>query len=301
MSKLFQLATLFFFITSCAVFAQSPDSLRYKIQQIVANKNATVGVSIIGNDGKDTISFYGDQAFPMQSVFKFHIALAVLSQIDEGKFTLDQKVVVQKNELLPKLWSPLREDNPNGGTFPISKLIEYAVSLSDNVACDELLRLIGGPEVVEAYMKKNGIKDIAIKINEEHMQANWNDMFLNWTTPKAASETLSKFYHNKNKLLSRKSYNFIWKTMKATQTGEGKIKGKLPKGTVVAHKTGSSGMNKDGLTAAANDIGIVFLPDGKYFFISVFVSNSKETEETNDQIIADIAKVTWDYYTKKKN
>ena len=66
---------------------------------------------------------------------------------------------------------------------------------------------------------------------------------------------------------------------------------------IVAHKTGSSGTNKEGLTAAVNDIGIVFLPNGKHFFISVFVTNSKENAETNEKIIADIAKATYDFYT----
>ncbi|TAH17555.1 MAG: class A beta-lactamase, subclass A2 [Cytophagales bacterium] len=284
---------------SCQTLAQKADSLRYKIQQIIANKSAAVGISIVGNDGKDTLSLNSERHYPLQSVFKFHIALAVLSQIDKGKFSLDQKIEVQKKDLLPNLWSPLREENPNGGSFPISKLIEYAVSVSDNVGCDVLLRLIGGPKTVEKYFKKNNIKDISIEINEEKMQANWDLMFQNWTTPKAANEALIKFYHNKEKLLSQESYDFIWKVMKATETGAKRLKGQLPKGTTVAHKTGSSGTNKYGLTEAVNDIGIVFLPNGAYFFISVFVTNSKENEETNEKIIADIAKATWDYFRTK--
>lgn len=296
MTKQFHLVTLIFLIVSCKTFAQTTDSLREKIRQIVSTKNAVVGVSIIGNDGKDTVSMNGERHYPMQSVFKFHIALAVLSQIDEGKFSLDQKIEVQKKDLLPDMYSPLREENPNGGSFPISKLIEYAVSLSDNVGCDVLLRLIGGPEVVNEYFQKNRIENVSIKFNEEEINANPELMFQNWTTPKAANETLAKFYYNNNKLLSQKSYDFIWKVMRETETGVNRLKGQLPKATIVAHKTGSSGTDKDGLTVAVNDIGIVFLPNGKHFFISVFVTNSRENEETNEKIIADIAKATWDYY-----
>ena len=85
--------------------------------------------------------------------------------------------------------------------------------------------------------------------------------------------------------------------MRETKTGKERLKGQLPGTTIVAHKTGSSGANKEGLTAAVNDIGIVFLPNGKYFFISVFVTNSKEDAATNEKIIADIAKSSWDYFT----
>jgi len=153
--------------------------------------------------------------------------------------------------------------------------------------------------VVEKYIRKNGIKDISLKFNEEDMQAKWENMFQNWTTPLAASEMLRKFYDRNNKLLSQKSYDFIWKTMKETSTGEGRLKGLLPKGTIVAHKTGTSGTNKEGLTPATNDIGIVFLPNGEHFIISVFVTDSTEKDETNERIIAEICKATWDYFSVK--
>lgn len=300
MTRALQLTTLLLFlITSCKTSNEKQILLRNQIEQIISDKQATVGISIIGDDGKDTISINGVRHFPMQSVFKLHIALAVLSEIDNGKFSLDQKIEINKKDLLPDLYSPISEEYPNGVTLPISEILDYTVSSSDNAGCEVLLRLIGGPKVVEEYCKKNGIKDISIKFNEVEQQANWDLQFQNWTTPIAANELLEKFYYNKNKLLSQKNYDFVWKVMRATKTGKDRLKGQLPKGTIVAHKTGSSGTNKEGLTAAVNDIGVVFLPNGKHFFISVFVTNSKENAEANEKIIADISKVTWDYFMAK--
>jgi beta-lactamase class A len=302
MKRMFLLiALLLLLTTSCQTLHNKTDLLRNKIAQIVSSKNAVVGVSIIGNNGKDTISLNGDRRFPMQSVFKFHIALAVLSEIDKGKLSLDQKIEVGKDGLLPEdFWSPLRDENPNGGSFTIERLIQYSVSHSDNTACDVLIRLIGTPKTVEEYFKKNGIHEIQITFNEEDMQAKWENMFQNWTTPKAASETLEMFYENKNNLLSKGSYDFFWKTNIETTTGKNRIKGQLPEATIVAHKTGWSGTNKEtGITAAVNNIGIVFLPNGEYFIISVFVSESMENFETNEKIIADIAKATYDFYTNE--
>lgn len=304
MNRLLQLTVLLLFlVTSCKTQSDKTDLLRNKIEQILSDKNAVVGVSIIGNNGKDTLSLNGDRRFPMQSVFKFHIALAVLSEIDKGKLSLDQKIEIGKDELLPEdFWSPLRDENPNGGIFTIERLIQYSVSHSDNTACDVLIRLIGTPKTVEEYIKKSGINDIQITFNEEEMQAKWENMFQNWTTPKAASQTLKLFYENKSNLLSKSSYNFFWKTNKETTTGKNRIRGQLPKETVVAHKTGWSGTNKEtGITAAVNNIGIVFLPNGEYFIISVFVSESKENFDTNEKIIADIAKATYDFYTATEN
>lgn len=295
MVRLFLLSLL---IAGCQASSDETGLLRDKIEQIVSGKNAVVGVSIIGNNGEDTISLHGDRRFPMQSVFKFHIALAVLSEIDKGKLSLDQKIEIGKEGLLPEdFWSPLRDENPEGGSFTIERLIQYAVSHSDNTACDVLIRLIGTPGTVEAYFRQHGIDDIQITFNEEEMQAKWENMFRNWTTPKAASETLKLFYENRSNLLSKGSYDFFWKTNMETTTGKNRIKAQLPEGTPVAHKTGWSGTNKEtGVTAAVNDIGIVFLPDGGYFIISVFVSESMESLETNERMIADIAKATYDFY-----
>ena len=297
MTRLFQLVILLFLLTSCKASNKKIDFLGDKIQQIISDKKAIVGVSVIGDDGKDTISINGDKHFPMQSVFKLHIALAVLSEIDKGRLSLDKKIKIDKKDLLPDLYSPIRNEYPDGATLPISEILDYTVSASDNVGCEVLLRLIGGPKVVEEYCKNNGINDVSIKYNEEEQQANWDLQFQNWTTPKAANQLLEKFYYNKNNLLSQKNYDFVWKIMQETKTGKERLKGLLPSGTILAHKTGSSGTNKEGLTAAVNDIGIVFLPNGKHVFISVFVTNSKENAETNEKIIADIAKATYDFYT----
>ncbi|MEP7075120.1 MAG: class A beta-lactamase, subclass A2 [Acidobacteriota bacterium] len=298
-AKLFHLPVLLFVFIACPTFAQTTDSLHQEIQKIVSTKSAIVGVSIIDDNGKDTLSINGDRHFPLQSVFKFHIALTVLSQIDKGKLSLDQMIKIEKKDLLPDLYSPIRDKYPNGATLTLSEILEYTVSQSDNVGCELLLKLLGGPRIVEKYFIKNKFKDVSIKINEEVQQANWDLQFKNWTTPKAANEVLTSFYSNKKKLLSKKSYDFIWKVMKGTETGKGRLRGALPEKTIVAHKTGSSGANKQGLTAAVNDIGIVFLPNGRYFFISVFVTDSNENPDANEKIIADISKATWNYFETK--
>lgn len=281
--------------------AQNMEMLRQDIQSIIADKKALEGVAINGPGLLDTLSIHGHRHFPMQSVFKFHIGLAMLSQIDEGKFALDQKVHISKNELLPGLWSPIREKYPEGVTLTIAEILQYTISQSDNAGCDKLLKMLGGPAFVEDYIQGLGIKDISIKINEEVMQGHWDRQFENWTTPLATNDLLLLAFNNQNKILSRSSHDFLWKTMKETSTGQKRLKGMLPEGTVVAHKTGWSGTNeKTGITAAVNDVGIVFLPDGKPLIISVFITDSSENNETNEKIIADIAWLAWDYFGRDK-
>lgn len=287
---------LIFFLFTSVVVAQK-EKLRNEILKITQSKNADMGISIAGIEDLDTLSVNGQKHYPMQSVYKFHLALAVLHEVDQGKLSLDQKIKIGKNELAPDTWSPIREKFPNGTTLTLAEILKYTVSQSDNTGCDILFTLVGGTKTVNDYFQINRFKDISIVATEAEMHKDWEVQFSNWTTPCETSNLLKAFYERK--LLSAENNDFLWKIMSETSTGQNRIKGQLPEGTIVAHKTGSSGTNEKGITAAVNNIGIVTLPNGKHFSISVFVSNSSENMETNEKIIADITKLAWDYFKNK--
>jgi beta-lactamase class A len=270
-------------------------TLENTFQQILKDRNATVGVSIYDFKTKKTYGINQTEHFPMQSVFKFHIALAVLDLVDKGKLNLSQEIYISKESMQPEWYSPLRNKYPQGNVkLSLAEILKPTVSESDNVGCEVLLDLIGGPKVVDDYLKKIGMKDVQVKYNETVMQASWEPQFENYSSPNSAAELL-KALHN-GKILSSKSRAYVQKLLVETSTGPNRLKGLLPKGTVVAHKTGTSGTNKEtGIMAAVNDIGIVTLPNGNQFAIAVFVSKSKEKIETNEKIIAEIAKATYDF------
>jgi beta-lactamase class A len=274
-------------------------NLKKEIQQITQNKNATVAVSVLSFDEPFSLNINGGQKLPMQSVFKFHIALAVLDFVDQGKFELDQKIFIKKSDLLENTWSPIRNKYPEGNIeLPLSEIIRYTVAESDNNGCDILLRLIGCTETVQNYMDRKGIKDFSIKANEEEMHKDWKVQYRNFTTTNSMNELLKKF--SDGEIVSAKSTAFLMKIMLGTTTGTNKIVEQLPKNTPVAHKTGASGKNKGGLTGAENDVAIITLPNGKKYALTVFVSDSMESDAVNCKIISDISKKVWDYRTSSK-
>ena len=299
MTKVFYLSSLLFLFVAYQTSAQTTDSLKQKIEQIISTKKADVGVSIMGIEDKDTLSINGNRHYPMQSVFKFHIAIAVLAEVDNGNLSLNQEINIKKTDLIQDTWSPIKAKFPNGVKLTLAEVIRYTVSESDNIGCDILLRLIGGTKIVNQYFLNKNFKDISILASEEEMHKDWNVQFTNWTTTNSANNLLKAFYEEK--LLSKKSNDFLWKTMTETTTGKKRMKGQLPESTIVAHKTGTSGTNEKGISAAVNDMGIVTLANGKHFIITIFVSNSYENEETNEKIISDISKLTWNYFMNKTN
>ncbi|MDQ8750121.1 CME family class A beta-lactamase [Elizabethkingia miricola] len=274
-------------------------SILNDINAVTKDRKATVAVSVLGIENEFQFSnANGNLKMPMLSVFKFHIALSVLNQVDKGNLTLDQKILIKKSDLLENTWSPLREKYPNGNVeVPLSEIITYTVAQSDNNGCDILLRLIGGTKTVQKLMDVNGVKNFQIKYNEEEMHKNdVKALYANYTTTASMVKTLKAFY--KGLFLSKRSTIFLMDIMTKTNTGMTKLPGLLPK-VKMARKTGSSGKMKNGLTVAENDSGIVTLANGKHYAIAVFVKDSMESEEVNCGMIAQISKIVWDTLNKK--
>jgi beta-lactamase class A len=88
--------------------------------------------------------------------------------------------------------------------------------------------------------------------------------------------------------------------MEETSTGAMRIKGSLPAGTVVAHRTGRGGRDPDGKISAVNDVGIITLPDNSHLALVVYISNSPQTTEELEQAIARISKELFDHYSQRQ-
>jgi beta-lactamase class A len=295
-SNLTTLILVTFLFISSSICAQNAD-LQSKIEKIIQSKKANIGFAMLGIETEDSLSINGQAHYPMQSVFKFHLALAVLKQVDIGKLKLEQHILIEKKDLLPDTWSPMRDKYPGGNVYlELNEILTYTVSQSDNNGCDILFRLIGGTGKVSEFIKSYGIADVSIVATEEEMHKSYDIQFKNWTTTCATVHLLKKFY--KDEIISKYNTKFLWQIMIETNTGTNRIKGLLPEGTKVGHKTGSSGQ-ENGITAAFNDIGIVTLPNGKHFAIAVYITDSKEDDETNAAIVAEISKAVWDFFCNR--
>lgn len=286
-------------IQFCApnIFAQ--DQLRKDVFKIIQSVEADVGVAIKHLEDGDTLTFNGMNPFPMQSVFKFHLGLAVLDQVDKGKISLEQKIPIHKKEFIPKTHSPIADKYPEGNVaLSVKELLSYTISNSDNNGCDILLRLVGGPRKVEEYIHRQNVKGIAIVHNEEEMQKSWEAQFDNWTNPWSMIQLLELFYQNR--ILSKLSRDVLMEMMINTTTGPKRIKGLLPEGTAVAHRTGTGSLNDKGILGALNNVGIVMLPNGKHVAIAIFISKTPESVDRLEEVIAKISKVVFDHYLIKE-
>ena len=268
-------------------------AVQKQIEQIASNAKGRVGVStVLLETGETIVSINAQDHFPMQSVYKLPIAMAVMKQVDAGKLRLDQTVKVAKTDYVGRAaHSPIRDQYPQGAELTVSELLRFALSESDGTASDVLMKLAGGHEAVQSYLAELGIKDMVVLDTENAFIQDHSLQYRNYATPDAAVSLLRVLYERRG--LSESSQALLLKFMTESRPGAKRLKGLLPVGTVVAHKTGTSG-TEQGITAATNDIGIIRLRDGRHLAIAVFVSDSPADEATREGVIAQIAKAVFD-------
>ena len=286
---------VFFLCVSTSLSAQMR-SLKSSVIEISKTFPCDVGVSVLHVERNDTFAVNGKKHYPMQSVFKFHLALAVLEQIDKGNLKLEQNVRVYKDQYF-NTHSPLIKTYPEGNVdLSLKTLLEYTIIESDNLGCDLLFDAIGGPKKVNHFIHTLGIDDVSILNTEREMHEVTDRQFQNWTTPLAMTALLKEFYLKK--ILQPSTHDFLWTTLTKTSVGPRRIKGLLPKETVVAHRTGTGAPDAEGYLSAVNNSGIIVLPNGDHVIISVFITHLKGEIKDGEDVIAKISKAVYDHYVK---
>ncbi|HEY0624997.1 class A beta-lactamase [Sphingomonas sp.] len=286
--------------------------------------DGTVGVAVQRIGGGPLLTLNAGQTFPMASTFKIAVAGAIFDRIDRGELKLDTMVTVDPAVIVNSAGIAEQMKHP-GVALSVHNLLELMLTRSDNTATDVMVAQAGGPAAVTAWLRKVGVTsgqrvdaDTARLIyralditpgpgtfresidrafaadpakrdmdQKRIPNAPFNADPRDASTPEAMLQLLTII--QSGKALSASSTRELIAIMERCITGEKRLKGLLPPGTVVAHKTGT-------LMSIANDVGIVTLPDGGKFAIAVFVKGDTKGVDTQERVIAEIARTAYDYY-----
>jgi beta-lactamase class A len=228
----------------------------------------------------------------MQSVFKLPLALTILHEVEDGKFFLDQPIrFLPQDRILPKPYSPLQDKYPDAGVdVPLRTLLQMTVALSDNTAADILLRLAGGPQAVSDYIASLGITGFHLQDGERELHRDSALQYRNWFEPRGAVQLLRRISDHSPLTTEHNELLVSW--MRATLPTN-RLQGDLPKGTIVAHRSGTSDVD-NGIAHATNDIGLITMPDGRQLAIAVFLTDSTADKETREKVIAQVGRAVYD-------
>lgn len=295
-----RLTWLWLIAAGSIAFAQDMSILEREMARVSVVGGGKAGAAVIHLETGRRAGFNAFEFFPMASAYKIPIAVELLDRVDRGADKLERMVTIEKADFHPGSGTLTQLFNPPGVTQPgvalsLRHLLELMLLISDNSATDVLLREVGGAEVVNARLKALGVGGIRIdgptitmiRESRQRMQYYSGDP-KDGSTPEGMAQLLAKIH--RREALKAETTELLLDILRRCSTGNARLKGLLPEGTVVRHKTGT-------LNGVANDVGFIELPNGAgTVAIAVFVKESEVTPEKRERAIAEIGRAAHDFF-----
>jgi len=311
-------------VTSSPALAQGRSRLEREITRIAPLSAGTVGVAATHLESGRSVFSNADEQFPLASTYKVPMAVQAFTLAEKGKLDLDKMVPWDTTDkhIGSEVFLLFRKP---GFAMSVRNLIETMLILSENNSTDMVLALDGGGAAVTQRLRDAGINDVRVDRPTAEIIANpygitdiWTDGRFSrtkWETQmaqlsKARRDSAAYYYvrdprdHGsprgmmtlmtklwKGELLNKENTAYMLDIMYRCETGTARIKGMLPPGTKVAHKTGT-------YAGTTNDVGIIDLPDGAgHVAIAVYVKGSSKIQGPDlEATIAQIARAVYDYF-----
>lgn len=293
-----------------AVEAPPPEPAPFLIQGRVSaladRFDGEVGIAVMDLQRNWLASHRGDEPFPQQSVSKLWVAVAVLDGVDRGELSLETPLFIGRSETSVFNQPIAYRLGPDGGAFSVAELLVAQVADSDNTANDELMRAAGGPEAVRALLLEKGLRGVTVSDYEGPFQARiagltWDPSWagnstFTWTrarmdgetraaamdayvarptdgaSPEAIVKALARI--EAGEVLSPSSTAALQHAMSVSRNGRKRLKGGLPAGWTLRHKTGT-GQDFRGRSLGNNDVGILVAPDGREYAVAVMIGETR--------------------------
>lgn len=298
-------------------------ALHSEMNRIAPLSGGVLGIAAIHLESGRTFFHNADEPYPLASTYKVPIAVQALTLVEQGKLDLDRMVSWDTTDLHIGSEAFLLFRKP-GFAMSVRNILETMLILSENNSTDWMLKLTGGGTAVTQRLRDLGITDVRVDRTTAEIIANpygitdiWTDGKFSRTKWESQMGALSKarrdsaaYYYAqdprdhgspkgmltlltkvwKGEVLNKANTALLFDIMYRCETGAARIKGMLPPGTRVAHKTGT-------YAGTTNDIGIIDLPDGTHLAIAAYVKKSTKIQGPDlEATIAQASRALYDYF-----
>ena len=289
----------------------SVETVASEIERLADVTGGIVGVAATQVATGRHIGYREDELFPTASVIKLPLLVTLYEDAIAGRIDLSERVVYREETKVAG--SGVLQYLDDGLDPTLRDLSVLMMSVSDNTATDLLFDRVGTARI-EATMARLGLSSIRVPFDIRAMLMELVDMDhsreggyeelrtllrlsagsggrsmipdqADRTTPADMCRLLELI--ESRAVLDADACTAIIELMKRIQSGT-RIPGLLPKGTVVAHKTGS-------YRRLRNDVGIVYAPKGPYV-IALFARELARDNVDDDGALARISLAVYEEF-----
>lgn len=239
------------------------ERLEQRLATTATENPGEYGIAALDLSSGQTVSFNGDIAFPMASTMKIAVAAAYLAEVDSGRRGLADVIAGSTAE----------------------RLMDAMITRSDNRATDLLMNELGGPGAIDRWLRANDLTGIRVDRTIAQLLSDRRDLrdVRDSSTPIAMLNLLRVI--NSGPALSADSRARLLDMMRRCATGSNRIRGILPPGATVEHKTGT-------LSGYTGDVGYLVTPTGRRIAVAFFARYG----ENRPAVIATAARAIYDAF-----
>lgn len=253
-----------------------------ELKRLEQREGGRLGVAVIDTASGGGFGWRQDERFALCSTFKFALAAAILQRMDAGSISLDRAVAIAKGDLLGN--SPVTEKHV-GATLSVGELCHATMTESDNAAANLLLKELGGPEAVTAFLR--GLGDDVTRLDGIEPGMNNPDIvggeIRDTTTPAAMAATMRTIVLGE--VLTEASRAILTGWMKAARTGRDRLRAGFPKDWTMGDKTGTGGKGQ------TNDIAVAWPPGRAPLIVTVYYERAGRTMKENAAVLAEVGRI----------
>lgn len=234
-----------------------------------------IGVYAIDTGSGREVAWRADEAFPMCSTFKAVLAASLLERSVKNPKLMQKRIRYDKSALLNHC--PITEKHLHDG-MTIEELCAATVAYSDNAAANLLLKEIGGPAELTAYLRSIGDQTTRLDRWEPELNTAIPGDLRDTTTPRAMSTTLRKLALDGALPAAQQSRLQEW--LIGNTTGDERIRAGVPTGWKVGDKTGT------GAYGATNDIGVLWPAGRAPIVLSIYLRRNQPKADNRAELLA---------------
>jgi beta-lactamase class A len=290
-NRILPLLIVFSVLTSCI---DNKQVIVDKIQDVLQQEKGTFAVAFKNLDTGEEILINGHEMFHAASTMKTPVMVEVYKQVGEGRFSLQDSLVL-KNEFKSivdgsSFSLDLEDDserdlyNHLGEKRSIGQLMYDMIIVSSNLATNLIIEKVDARDVTTT-MRSIGAKDIQVLRGVEDGKA-----FEKGLNNKTSAHDLMLIFEKiaKEEMVSKEASTEMTRILLDQKFNE-IIPALLPKDVKVAHKTGS-------VTGVRHDSGIVILPDGRKYIL-VLLSKEMQDAEAGIKAMAKVSEIIFQRVT----
>lgn len=256
--------------------------LKEQLETIIEQyPNLEAGILIADTENNRFVEFLARETFSSASTVKLPILIAFFQDVDAGKINLSESLKITNANIAEG--SGYMQYEPVGKRFTAIKTATDMIAVSDNTATNMIIERLGGAEALNQRFRDWGLKTTQLSDRLPDLEGN------NTTSTEDLSNLLLQI--DRGELVSLRSRDRILSILKQTKNNSLLPKG-IDQNAAIAHKTGD-------IKSVLGDTGIVDMPNGKRYIISVLVKRP-DNDSQAQSLIQQLSSTAYQYFEQEE-